>query len=89
MDDCKISHVSSKVVVETIEWLRQDYETNFEDGSGAINIHCGKLHMYLGMELDCSVEGEVQIMMPKHIDNILKVYKRAKVRIDKVFFVEV
>ena len=34
VDDCKISHVSKKVVDKIIEWLRENYESIFEDGSG-------------------------------------------------------
>jgi hypothetical protein len=34
VDDCKISHISPKVVSNTIDWLRSDYENVFEDGSG-------------------------------------------------------
>jgi len=34
VDDCKISHKSSSVVDSTIEWLRQDYQNIFKDGSG-------------------------------------------------------
>ena len=33
VDDCKISHVDSKVLDDTIEWLRDEFESVFEDGS--------------------------------------------------------
>ena len=39
VDDCKISHVESKVLDDTIEWLRRDYESIFEDGSGKMKVH--------------------------------------------------
>ena len=35
MDDCKISHVSTSVVDETISLLKADFEIIFEDGLGA------------------------------------------------------
>ena len=38
VDDCKISHVSNHVVEQTIEWLRRDYESIFEDGSGKMKV---------------------------------------------------
>jgi hypothetical protein len=50
VDDCKISHVSNQVVVQTIVWLRQDYESIFEDGSGKMKVSRGKVHKYLGMK---------------------------------------
>jgi hypothetical protein len=31
VDDCKLSHVSPKAVDKTIEWLRRDYKSIFED----------------------------------------------------------
>ena len=52
VDDCKISHLSPKVVGETIEWLRSEYEHVFEDGTGLMKVHRGKTHKYLGMTLD-------------------------------------
>ena len=36
VDDCKISHESSKVIDDTIDWLQSEYESIFEDGSGAM-----------------------------------------------------
>ncbi len=33
VDDCKISHESTKVVDESIDWLQAKYESIFEDGS--------------------------------------------------------
>jgi hypothetical protein len=48
VDDCKISHESSKDVDTTIDWLQAEYESIFEDGSGAMKIHRGKIHMHIG-----------------------------------------
>jgi hypothetical protein len=36
LDDCKVSHKLARVVGEAIKWLRQDYKSIFEDGSGAM-----------------------------------------------------
>ena len=54
VDDCKISHEHPKVVDETIHWLRAEYESIFEDGLGAMKVHRGMVHKYLGMTLDFS-----------------------------------
>ena len=54
VDDCKISHVDSKVLDDTIEWLWQEYdESIFEDGRGKMKVHHhGKIHKkHLGMTL--------------------------------------
>jgi hypothetical protein len=51
VDDCKLSHESSRVVDKTIKWLRAENGSIFEEGSGAMNICRGKVHKYLG---ECS-----------------------------------
>jgi hypothetical protein len=32
VDDCKLSHEHPKVIDETVDWLRAEYESIFEDG---------------------------------------------------------
>ncbi len=54
VDECKIFHESSKVIDDTIDWLRAEYERIFEDGSRAMKVHHRKVHKYLGMLLDFS-----------------------------------
>ena len=51
IDDCKLSHASPQVLVEVIKWLQRDYESIFEDGSGAMKVAHGKKHKYLGMDM--------------------------------------
>jgi hypothetical protein len=58
VDDCKISHDYPKVVYETIDWLRLEYESIFENGLDAMKVHRGKVHKYLGMTFDFSHKGE-------------------------------
>jgi hypothetical protein len=41
VDDCKISHKATKVVDETIKWLRAEYEVIFEDGTALMKVHRG------------------------------------------------
>ena len=71
VDDCKISHISSKVVSNTIDWLRSDYENVFEDGSGLMKVHRGKTHKYLGMSLDFSHKNQCRITMSDYVDEIV------------------
>ena len=33
VDDCKISHVDSKVLDQTINWLCEEYKSIFEDST--------------------------------------------------------
>ena len=40
-----------------------------------MKVSCGKVHEYLGMTLDYSVDGIVTISMPKYIDECLEVFK--------------
>ena len=70
VDDCKISHECTKVVDAMIKWLRAEYESIFEDGSGVIKVHRGKVHKYLGMSLDFSHKGQCHVTMYDYLDGI-------------------
>jgi hypothetical protein len=72
LDDCKISHESTKVVDELIDWLRAEYESIFKDGSGEMKVHRGKVHKCLGMSLDFSHKGQCCVAMYNYLDGILK-----------------
>jgi hypothetical protein len=82
VDDVKIPHVSSKVVDDTIDWLRKEYEVIFEDSTGAMKVQRGKVHTYLGMVLNFTKKGEMRITMPKHIEDVLKTYDEALSKIE-------
>ena len=77
VDDCKVSHCSSKVVDGIIEWRCKNYESIFEDGSGAMTVSRGVVHKYLGMKLDYSTRGQVKITMIPYIDEILNAFDKA------------
>ena len=61
VDDLKVSHVDSGVVTRMSVWLHKTYERLFGDGLGAMKLKQGKIHEYLGMQLDFSVVGQVKI----------------------------
>jgi len=42
-----------------IKWLWAEYESIFEDGSGVMKVHRGKVHKYLGMSLDSLTKDNV------------------------------
>ena len=77
VDDCKLLHMSPKVLDEIIEWLRADYENIFEDGSGAMKVARGKKQKYLGMDLDFSVKGQVRISMCNYVKEIITAWDKA------------
>ena len=77
VDDCKISHVSGKVIDNIIDWLRRDYESIFEDGSGAMAVHRGKVHKYLGMTLDFSTKRQVKISMIDYVKEVVAAWDNA------------
>jgi hypothetical protein len=74
VDDCKLSHRKKKVVDSMIEYLRQEYESIFEDGSGEMTVSRGNTHKYLGMTLDYTVRGQVNISMFDYVDVIITAY---------------
>jgi hypothetical protein len=60
-----------------IGYLRQEYESIFEDGSRAMTVSRGNIHKYLGMMLDYSVPGQVKITMLDYVDEILAAFDKA------------
>jgi hypothetical protein len=80
VDDCKLSHLKNKVMDSMIEYLRQEYESIFEDGSGAMTVSRGKTHNYLGITLEYTVRGQVKITMFDFVDEILTAFDKAEPR---------
>jgi hypothetical protein len=77
VDDLKVSHVMPKVMDRMIKYLvRKEYESIFEDGSGAMEVSRGKTHKYLGMTLDYNVRGQVSVTVFDHLDDILTVFEK-------------
>ena len=67
VDNMKISHVKKKCVNEMIEWSKSMYE----DKVGKVKQSRRKVHDYLGMEMDFSQAGEVQIKMIKYVKDMV------------------
>ena len=78
VDDCKLSHRRIKVNDRMIKWLREEYESIFEYGSGKMTVSTGKVHKYLGMTLDYTVRGQVQITMIDFLDEVLTAFDKAE-----------
>ena len=70
VDDYKLSHRRSKVNDWMFKWLRQEYESIFEDGLGKMAVSRCKVHKYLGVTLDYTVRGQVQITMIDFLDKV-------------------
>ena len=63
VDDLKISHLDSNEVTKYIEHFKKIY-------GDRMTIHCGKVHDYLGMDLDFSSAKTLKIGMIKYIKKI-------------------
>jgi hypothetical protein len=66
VDDLKISHVKTSVVDAIIIMLSKEF-----GNEAPLTINRGKIHDYLGMTLDYSNEGKVNIIMSDYIKNVL------------------
>jgi hypothetical protein len=77
VDDCKISHVKSTVNSGIIAWLRQEYESIFTDNSGKMKVARGKVHVYVGMTLDFTVDRVVKVTMISYVDEIIQTWDKA------------
>ena len=72
VDDLKVSHVDAGVVTRMSVWMQKTYELLFDDGSGSMKLKRGKIHEYLGMQLDFSVAGQVKIILFDYIQETLE-----------------
>jgi hypothetical protein len=61
-----------------IEYLREEYESIFEAGTGAMTVSRGKIHKYLGLTLNYTVCGQVKITMFDYVDEILTAFDKAE-----------
>ena len=67
VDDLKVSHKDSVVVDEFLGWVKKTY------GSiGEVKTTRGKVHDYLGMNLDYTVDGQVTIGMVPYIESMVE-----------------
>ena len=76
VDDVMLTCADVSTNDHFIETLREEYESVFEDGSGKMTVHRGKVHDYLGMRLDFSVEGQVKVSMFDYVDKILSDWEK-------------
>ena len=73
------------MIDETIDWLKAEYESIFEDGSGEMKVHRGKVHKYLGMSLDFTNKGQCIVTMNDYLADIVKAYDLAIAKHDDGF----
>ena len=66
VDDLKVSHVDRKEVDKFIKQMEEEFGAD-----APLSISRGKVHDYLGMNLDFHVEGEVPTDMKHYIDMML------------------
>ena len=66
VDDLKVSHIDSKEVDKFVVQMEEAFGAD-----APLSVSRGKIHDYLGMNLDFCVEGEVQIDMEHYIDMML------------------
>jgi hypothetical protein len=77
VDDYKLSHHKKDIMDIMIEYLRQEYESIFEDGSGEMTVSRGKIHKYLGMNLDYTVRDKIKTTLFDYDDEIIIVFDKA------------
>ena len=64
VDDLKVSHKDPKEVDKFTKYLEGIY--------GKLTLHRGKVHEYLGMDLDYSEKGKVKVLMIKYILKMIR-----------------
>ena len=66
VDDMKVSHKSVDIVDSFIDWIKLKYEDVTK-----VKATRGKVHDYLGIELDYSTKGQVRFNMKRYVDKML------------------
>ena len=67
VDDLKSSHKDPKINDIFEQWLQENYGQH-----GKVVSHRGKIHEYLGMEIDYSQKGKVIFGMIKYVENMIE-----------------
>ena len=68
VDDLKSSHIDSEINDKFIKYMRDKYE---DEEIGILKATRGKVHDYLGMNLDFSTKGEVKIGMIDYVKEMI------------------
>jgi histone deacetylase 1/2 len=68
VDDLMVTSVIESLIDEVMNALRKHYE---RDGA-ELDVKVGKIHNYLGMTFDFSIDGQVLITMNKYVSEVLK-----------------
>jgi hypothetical protein len=68
VDDLKSIHIKKEVNVELFKWLKKTYGSK---KIGEVKAHRRKIHNYLGMVLDFSEQGVLQVQMKDYITTLL------------------
>jgi hypothetical protein len=66
VDALKSSHKDKRVNDEFDKWLQKTYGEH-----GPVTAHRGKIHQYLGMEIDYSENDKVKFNMSKYVESML------------------
>ena len=59
-----------------INWLKKTYQKFFDGMISKMKVSWGKVHDYLGMQLDFETAGEVKITMIDYVKDILEEFKK-------------
>ena len=71
VDDVKVSHINPQVNEEFYKWCENKYG-NPENGH--VKVNRGKIHEYLAMTLDFTIQSKVMINMKKYITEMINDY---------------
>ena len=75
------------MIDNTIAWLREGYESVFTDGSGKMKVARGKIHKYIGMTLDLTVQYVVKVTMFEYIEEIITLWDQACIDFNDGFLI--
>ena len=71
VDDVKLSHKDPAVVTHMVQWFKRKYATLPDNTTGDTEVTRGKIHEFIGITLDFTKKGKVQIVMDKFIRGLI------------------
>ena len=69
VDDMKISHKDPEMVSSFIDWMKMKYENIKLDAK--VKVSRGKVHDYLGIEIDYTTPGQVRMNMQRYVEKMI------------------
>jgi len=71
VNDLNVSHVNPKEIYHFLKWVQETYGSNAE-----VKSTCVKIHEYIGMKLDFSIDSQITIHMAGYVTTMIESFPK-------------